>query len=349
MTKIQSFLQSSRDQRVFSGAAYGLGTRDQVLERGTLGTLAWDGAPVTENSLWDLASITKVIVTVGAMRLFEKGAFRLDDPIAYFLPEYSGTDKADITIFDLLTHTSGIPGQQPMYKTISTRAGMLEGIRKLPLVSNRGAMVAYTSQGFIVLGIILDKIYGKPLDTLLANEVFKPLSMVSTMFNPSGDLVERIAATEDCPWRGRVVRGQVHDENAVVLGGVCGHAGLFSCINDLLILCKMMLSEGDAGGFQYLCPSTIRLFTKCHTAHLNLARGLGWQAKDLHDSPAGDLFSTLSFGHTGFTGTSIWMDPQRNLYAVLLTNRVHPSRQSEEIKRVRGIFHNLCTIALEKR
>ena len=348
MDKIQSFLQRSREQKVFSGAVYEAGTLERVLAQGTVGTLAWDGGPVTRDSLWDLASVTKVIVTVGAMRLFDAGEFCLDDSIAHFLPEYAGTDKAEITIFDLLTHTSGIPGQQPMYKTISTREGMLEGIRKLPLRASRGAEVAYTSQGFIVLGTILEKIYGKPLDELLSQEVFRPLSMDSTLFNPGKELLEKIAATEDCPWRGHIVRGQVHDENAVVLGGVCGHAGLFGCVRDLAILCKMMLSEGSVNGLRYLSPSTVRLFATNHTAHLNLARGLGWQAKDLHNSPAGDLYSPSTFGHTGFTGTSLWMDPVRGLYAVLLTNRVHPSREGEEIRRVRSIFHNLAVIQQDR-
>lgn len=347
MDKIQAFLQLSRDQKVFSGAVYEVGTLAGVLAQGTIGTLAWDGAPVPIDSLWDLASVTKVVVTVGAMRLFDAGEFRLDDTLAHFLPEYAGTDKAEITIFDILTHTSGIPGQQPMYKTISTRAGMLAGIRKLPLRNARGAEVAYTSQGFIVLGTILEKIYAKPLDELLLNEVFRPLSMSSTLFNPPEGLIEKIAATEDCPWRGRMVRGQVHDENAVVMGGVCGHAGLFGSLGDLSILCKMMLSEGSWNGIRLLSPSTVRLFTRNHTAHLNLARGLGWQAKDTHNSPAGDLFSGSAFGHTGFTGTSLWMDPQRGLYAVLLTNRVHPSREGEEIRRVRSIFHNLAVIQLD--
>lgn len=347
MDKIQSFLQLSRDQKVFSGAVYEVGTLDQILAQGTIGTLAWDGARVTPDSLWDLASVTKVIVSLGAMRLFESGAFCLDDTIAHFLPEYVGTDKAEITIFDLLTHTSGIPGQQPMYKTISTRQGMLEGIRKLPLNSGRGTQVAYTSQGFIVLGTILEKIYAKPLDELLNHEVFQPLAMNSTLFNPGKELLERIASTEDCPWRGHIVRGQVHDENAVVLGGVCGHAGLFGCVRDLAILCKTMLAEGSFNGAQLLSPATVRLATRNHTAHLNLARGLGWQAKDLHNSPAGDLFSASAFGHTGFTGTSLWMDPQRGLYAILLTNRVHPSREGEQIRRVRSIFHNLAVLQLE--
>lgn len=345
MDKICKLLESSREQRVFSGAAYEIGTLDRIIAQGHIGTLEWGGAPVSENSLWDIASITKVIVSLGAMRLFEAGELCLDDTVTRFLPEYAGTDKADITLFDLMTHTSGIPGQQPMYKQITTREGMLEGIRKLPLRFARGTDVEYTSQGYIVLGTILEKVYGGGLDALLSLEVLRPLAMNETLYNPGPELHSQIAATEDCPWRGRIVKGQVHDENAVVLGGVCGHAGLFSCVHDLVNVCKAMLAEGYADGTRFLSPSTVALMSRNHTPHLKLARGLGWMSKDLHNSPAGDLFSRKAFGHTGFTGTSIWIDPERGLYAVLLTNRVHPSRQSEEIRRVRSVFHNLAVLS----
>jgi CubicO group peptidase (beta-lactamase class C family) len=349
MDRIRELLQSSRDQRIFSGAAYEIGTPDRMVAHGLVGTLEWGGTPVLEDSLWDIASLTKVIVSLGAMRLFEAGELCLDDTIARFLPGYAGTDKADITIIDLLTHTSGIPGQQPMYKQITTREGMLEGIKRLPIRFARGTDVEYTSQGFIVLGTILEKISGCGLDALLSNEVFQPLDMYETVFNPQPELLPRIAATEDCPWRGKIIKGQVHDENAVVLGGVCGHAGLFSCVHDLAKVCKAMLAEGFAGEVRILSPSTIALMTRNHTSHLKLARGLGWQSKDRHNSPAGDLFSASSFGHTGFTGTSVWIDPDRQLYAVLLTNRVHPSRQSDEIRRVRSIFHNLAVLIAEEQ
>jgi CubicO group peptidase (beta-lactamase class C family) len=347
MDKIHGFLQRSREQRVFSGAAYEVGTPDNVIVQGLVGTLEWGGLPVSENSLWDVASLTKVIVSLAAMRLFEVGEICLDDAIPRFLPEYGGTDKADITIFDLMTHTSGLPGQQPMYRQITTREGMLEGIRNLPVRFPRGTDVEYTSQGYIVLGTILEKIYGAGLDALLSAQVLAPLAMRSTLFNPGPDLEPRIAATEDCPWRGRIVKGQVHDENAVVLGGVCGHAGLFSCVQDLSNVCRAMLGQGCLGGKRFLSPSTVGLMTENHTPHLKLARALGWQAKDLHNSSAGDLFSRRAFGHTGFTGTSMWIDPVRRLYAILLTNRVHPSRQSEEIRRVRSIFHNLAVLERE--
>jgi CubicO group peptidase (beta-lactamase class C family) len=348
MDKLGQFLQRSRDHRVFSGAAYEIGTPDRIIARGCIGTLEWSGEPVSESSLWDIASLTKVIVSLGTMRLFEAGELCLDDTVARFLPDYVGTDKADITLFDLMTHTSGIPGQQPLYKQITTREDMLVAIRNLPLRFARGTDVEYTSQGYVVLGTVLEKICGRGLDALVSDEVLRPLAMNATLYNPGPELHSRIAATEDCPWRGRIVKGQVHDENAVVLGGVCGHAGLFSNVHDLTNVCKAMLSEGYVDNTKFLSPSTVALMTRNHTPHLKLARGLGWQSKDRHNSPAGDLYSRNAFGHTGFTGTSMWIDPDRRLYAVLLTNRVHPSRQSEEIRRVRSIFHNLAVLKAEE-
>ena len=172
--------------------------------------------------------------------------------------------------------------------------------------------------------------------------------MKNTMFNPPESFYSNIASTENCKWRNKTIIGQVHDENAVILGGVCGHAGLFSNVEDLGKLCKAMLTGKDAYGNSFLKSQTIELMTKNHTKGLNLSRGLGWQAKDKHNSPCGDLFSESSFGHTGFTGTSIWIDPKKNLYAVLLTNRVHPTREGDEIKRTRQIFHNLVVLNYDK-
>jgi CubicO group peptidase (beta-lactamase class C family) len=207
--------------------------------------------------------------------------------------------------------------------------------------------VMYSSQGMIVLGCIIEKIWRQPLDVILKEQVFEPLGMGMTMFNPPERLFGNIASTEFCPWRNRMVIGEVHDENAVVLGGVCGHAGLFSNIADLSKLCVAMLTGKTPSGRSFLSPSVIRLMTRNHTADLNLARGLGWQAKDRHNSPAGDLFSDVSYGHTGFTGTSVWIDPTRDLYAVLLTNRVHPTRENEQIVTIRRKFPNLAVIRSE--
>lgn len=342
MRTIQEHLQKCVEEKIFPGAVYQYGTSEGILGHGAVGTLGIGRGPVNESTLYDLASVTKPLAALAFMKLLEEGLACLDDPIDYYLPDYAGHAKGKNTMFQLLTHTSVIPGQVQLYRTCHTKREMLDGILYLPPRDNVHQPVMYSSQGLIVIGEIISAITGKPLDRAMRELVFEPLGMADTMFNPPESRFANTASTEDCPWRGKVVVGQVHDENAVVMGGVGGHAGIFSTAADVAKVGRAMLTGLDAAGGQYLRRATIRLMTKNHTAHLNLARGLGWMCRDAHDSPAGDLFSENSFGHTGFTGTSIWVDPERDLYAVLLTNRVHPTREGGGIARARHIFHNLA-------
>lgn len=344
---IEEHLQNCVESKIFPGAVYLYGTSENVLGRGCIGNLAVDRGPVHEGTLYDLASLTKPIAALALMRQFEEGLVCLDDTIDCYLPEYAAFPKGKNTIYQLLTHTSEIPGQVQLYRTCHTKREMLDGILYLPPRDNKLVPVNYSSQGMIVIGEIISAIAGKPLDRVMQELVFDPLDMQDTMFNPPEALFDRIASTEDCPWRGKVVLGQVHDENAVVMGGVCAHAGLFSSASDVAKIGKAMLTGLCADGSRFLRRSTIELMTENHTAGLNLARGLGWQCRDAHDSPAGDLFSRRSYGHTGFTGTSLWIDPERDLYAVLLTNRVNPTRSGGGIARARHIYHNLVCCAWE--
>ncbi|TCL72377.1 CubicO group peptidase (beta-lactamase class C family) [Hydrogenispora ethanolica] len=347
MSTIHDFLRGTIDKGEIPSATYIIGTSAQILEKGTLGQLGQGRAAVREDTLYDLASVTKPIVALAAMKLLQNGQIALDDTVATYLDEYRNTTKSDITIYQLLTHTSKIYGCVPLYKTAHTKEELLEAIVDMP--DREKNDVLYSSQGIIVLGCIIEKICGKPLDQVLKEMIFEPLAMNTTMFNPPERLFGNIASTEYCQWRQRMIIGEVHDENAVVLGGVCGHAGLFSNIFDLAKLCVAMLTAKTARGDSFLSPAVCKLMTQNHTADLNLARGLGWQAKDKHGSPAGDLFSETSYGHTGFTGTSVWIDPSRDLYAVLLTNRVHPSRANEHIFKIRRKFHNLAVILSESQ
>jgi CubicO group peptidase (beta-lactamase class C family) len=339
--RIIQFLLQQRNHGAFSGAAFAYGNSSDVLGQGTVGTLSWDGKPVDMQSLWDLASVTKPIVAIALMRLFERGEMCLDDTISFFLPDYKGTDKENITLHQLLSHTSGIPGQQPIYQQATTPEQMLSIVKNLPLRSAPGTEVEYSSQGFMIIGQIIEAISETSLDKVLEETVLQPLAMRQTLFNPPEHLHHCIAATENCTWRGKMIQGEVHDENAVVLGGIAGHAGLFSNVEDLVRLCQMMLQLGSIGQESFLRPATVRCMTRNHTPDKKLARALGWQAKDTHNSPAGDLFSPTSYGHTGFTGTSIWMDPESDHFAILLANRVHPNRMNGAINRVRAIFNNL--------
>jgi CubicO group peptidase (beta-lactamase class C family) len=346
MSKIIQFLQQARDRGSFSGAAYAIGNSSGITEQGTVGTFSWDGPSVQPDSMWDLASVTKPIAVLPLMVMLEQSECYLDDVIAHFLPDYRDTDKANLTLRQLLTHSSGIPGQQPLYQTSPTKQELLAAVRNLPLRYAPGTDVEYSSQGFMILGEIIEAIAGSSLDVVLQQMVLEPIGLSQTLFNPAGNLHSRIAATEYCEWRHTTVIGEVHDENAVVLGGIAGHAGLFSTVDDMSLLCQTMLRLGETAQGRFLQPETVRLMTNNETSSLKLARGLGWQAKDKHDSPAGDLFSLSSYGHTGFTGTSIWMDPEADVFAVLLTNRVHPTRSNPTIKRVRSIFHNMAMLSL---
>jgi CubicO group peptidase (beta-lactamase class C family) len=208
-----------------------------------------------------------------------------------------------------------------------------------------GTAVEYSSCGFIVLGMIAERVAGASLAALVGERVTGPIGMTRTRFLlPEADR-PRAAATEDCPWRGRIVQGTVHDENAAVLGGVAAHAGLFGSLGDLVALGEALCRGGAGRHGRVLAERTLAVMTEPRTDHLALRRSLAWQGRDPHHSSSGDLLSPSAYGHTGFTGTSIWVDPVLDLFVVLLTNRVHPSRGSEAIAGLRPRFHNAAVTA----
>ncbi|MFF8708678.1 serine hydrolase domain-containing protein [Streptomyces albidoflavus] len=336
MSALAELLAAAREQRVFSGAAWSVGDARGPLDRGWTGTRSWEGPPLDGTDVWDLASVTKPVAGLVVMALAERGALDLDSPIGAHLPEYRGGDKAELTVRQLLTHTSGIPGQVPLYRDHPTRASLLEAVRLLPLTAEPGTRVQYSSQGLIILGLIAEAAAGRTLDVLVEELVCAPLGLRDTVFRPDAGRRARAVATEYCPWRGRLVVGEVHDENAVVLGGVGGHAGLFSTLADM----ERLGTALAAGGRGLLRPDTFALMTAAHTDHMNERRALAWQGRDPAGSPAGQAFGPKSYGHTGFTGTSLWVDPETGRYAVLLTNRVHPTRTGESITGVRRAFHD---------
>ena len=344
MREIRDYLQQCVEEGAFPGASWQIGTRDDILETGTVGVLGQGMGTVQADSLYDLASVTKIIVTCALMRQFQDGLVRLEDTVGCFLPEYRDHPKGSITIKELLTHTSVIPGQLQLYRHAHTREDLLEAIRWQVPRADSPERVAYTSKGYIVLGEVIAAIDGTTLDEAVRRRVLEPLRMNDTCFNPPEALLERIAATEFCQWRGRIVRGQVHDENAVVMGGVCGHAGLFSTAGDVSKIAAAMLGENVPGTENpFFAPDVIRIMTRNYTPGRGEHRGLGFILPG-PNSPGGDLMSEASFGHTGFTGTSLWVDPEKGIYAVLLTNRIHPKRDNPAIFRVRHIFHNLAVL-----
>lgn len=341
--RIEALLARARDERVFSAAAWSAGTADGELAGGVLGTRSWDGPPLARDDLFDLASVTKPIAGLAVMALLEEGALTLDTTVGELLPFFRGSTKEPLTARDLMLHTSGLPGQVPMYRDHATREAMLDGLWVLPPRRPPGEAVEYSSQGLMLLGMMAEAAAATTLDALVARYVAEPAGASSLLFTPGAADRARCVATEDCPWRGRVVAGEVHDENAVVLGGVAAHAGLFGAVDDLARLGRALLANRSERVL--LHPATLAAMIRPRTAHLGAARALTWQGYDDAGSPAGDLVGPATYGHTGFTGTSLYVDPDLGRYFVLLTNRVHPSRDGTGIAAVRRAFHNLAVLS----
>ncbi|HEU4641763.1 MAG TPA: serine hydrolase [Gemmatimonadaceae bacterium] len=331
----------------YPGAYAIIGSREAIYASVGVGHLDWAPSPTPdENTMWDLASLTKVIgTTTATMQLWEQGRIDLDAPVQRYLPNWKGPHKAEVTVRNLLTHTAGLPPFERYYLLNESPEQTLRLFMNTPLDTVPGARMVYSDIGVILLGKIVEKITGEPLDRYDEEHIFRPLGMTSTMYRPPAKLWPRIAPTELDPWRGRLVHGEVHDENAYALGGVSGHAGLFSSAHDLAIFARMMLNGGSWHGVQLLHPATIDAFTQAQDPSLS-NRALGWEVPNGTNS-AGHHLSRSAFGHTGFTGTSIWIDPERDLFVVLLTNRVDPTRENHKISGVRVALADAVTMALD--
>jgi len=302
--------------------------------------------PMRLNTMFDLASLTKPIVAVALMTLWERGKVNLHDRVCEYVPELSASEKRSITLWHLLTHTSGLPAWAPLYRMCESPEEVFRVIAKLEPEARAGARVVYSDLNFMLLGRVVEVASGVPLDAYLRESVLEPLGMSSTMYNPPPKLRELTAATELCKWRGRVIWGEVHDENAYFMGGVSGHAGLFSTALDLYRFSSMMLSGGSLRGARVLSSDTVELMTENHTRGLNSARGLGWALRE-DGWQGGELMSDKAYGHTGFTGTSLFVDPEREAAVVMLTNRIHPSRENEMILEARPAIHDAVLSILD--
>jgi len=303
--------------------------------------------PMRPETLFDLASLTKVIATLPAvLRLIERGDIRLDDPLHLFFPEYQGEGREEIRIRHLLTHTAGLqPFSQALRDPSRPREELIARIATLPLEAPPGTRIIYSDLGFILLGELVARVSGQPLERFVQEQVHGPLGFTETGFLPTGERAARAAATEYRERLGRYQCGEVHDETATALGGIAGHAGLFSTAPEVAAYGQMWL-DGGAG---VLSPAMVAAATRDQTPHIQGPehRGLGWivAREDSESLSCGDLFSPGSFGHTGFTGTSLWVDPHRRLVVALLTNRVHFGR-TPHIIRLRPRFHNAVAAAL---
>jgi CubicO group peptidase (beta-lactamase class C family) len=303
---------------------------------------------VDKETMFDLASLTKVIATTTAiMRLYDDKLLTLDDTVAKYIPEFGNHGKEKITLRNLLLHNSGLPAYKQFYLTCKSPLEMLDSIYLTATVYPTGDSVLYSDLGFIMLGKVVEKITGITLDRYLDSLFYKPLYMLRTMYNPTESFSENIAPTEwDSVFRKKLIRGVVHDENAYLLGGVSGHAGLFSTSSDLAIFMQMLMNGGSYRGKRYLNPETIRLFTT--STDSKNERVLGWDMQAMNGySSAGKLFGPASFGHTGFTGTSIWVEPEKKIFVILLTNRVNPIRSNNKIRQIRPKVHDAVMGSLE--
>jgi len=320
----------------FPGAFAVIGTRDRVLVERAVGHLDWAPSPAPNDStLWDLASLTKVVALATAMmQLWERGQVDLDAPVQRYLPAFRGPLKNQVTVRQLLTHSSGLPAWRPLYLEGPTPDSILKLIYATPLDTMPGARMVYSDLGAILLGQIVVRLTGQPFDEYVAERIFRPLGMRDTRFRPPRELLGRVAPTEvDTAWRKRQMRGEVHDENAFALGGVSSHAGLFSTGRDMARFARMLLGGGELDGVRVVTAETLARFTTLQDSTLS-NRALGWEKPNGRNS-AGHRLSARAFGHTGFTGTSIWVDPEQDLFIVLLTNRVNPTRARTGVFRVR--------------
>jgi CubicO group peptidase (beta-lactamase class C family) len=324
--RLDSIIRIGIAEGAAPGAAIAVGRYGRLIHVRGYGTLdyAADSPAVDPTSLYDLASLTKVIATTTiAMIMEEEGKLDLNRTVHSYLPEFDAPDKAAITVHMLLTHSGGLEAYAPLYLHYRGRAEYVAQINARPLKSVPGTATVYSDWDMVLLQAVLERIAGVPLDQLAAERVFRPLGMLSTQFNPdttNAALRVRIAPTAVDTSRGGLLYGTVHDGNAWALGGVSGHAGLFSSTRDLATFAQFLLNGGSYNGTRILAPSTIARWTSRQSP--TSSRALGWDTP-APASSAGRFFSPLSFGHTGFTGTSIWIDPERGLFVVLLTNRVN--------------------------
>ena len=350
-------IENAVADKAFPGATLAVGYRGRVAIH-AFGKLSYDGnAPAVDvRTMYDIASLTKVVVTTTLVAKLVEGDFPvpldLDAKVERYLPEWTaGANRQDlewrrqVTVRHLLTHTSGLPPFKEYWRTSKSKEETLSRIFAEPLDYEPGTKEVYSDLGIILMAEIIERLTGRKLDDLARAYIFSPLGMNDTTFRPAKNLWPAIAPTEfDRNLRNRLVQGEVHDENAFTMGGVSGHAGVFSTAPDLAAFCQMLLNGGVYAHRRILKRATVAQFTAPQPLS-NRTRTLGW-AVPTEGSSSGHYFSTHSFGHTGFTGTSIWIDPDRQLFVVLLTNRVNPTRENQKIAQVRSAVHDSVMQAL---
>lgn len=347
--RADSLMQRAIRARAFPGAAVAVGWGDTLALLKAYGCFTYACArPVALDSRFDLASLTKVVATTAvAMRLVDAGRLSLDAPVGRYLAPYRVGAKRRVTVRHLLLHTSGLPAFAALHRQGTTPEAVREALLRQPLASPPGAQTRYSDLGFATLGLVLEAATGQPLPELAEALVFRPLGMAHTGFftHPLPDSLV-LPTEEDRTYRMRRVQGEVHDEVAAALGGAAGHAGLYSTAPDLVRFATVLVHGGRYDSTAWLRPETLRLFTT--RPHPGATRALGWDLRSLAPlSAAGRRMSPAAYGHTGFTGTSLWIDPARRLYVILLTNRTYPSRDNDRHRPVRGALADMAVDAWE--
>jgi len=363
--QLSALLQQHIEAGEFPSAVYLVGERDEILYTDALGYSVVEPYRVANklDTIYDLASLTKPLITsLLCARRIELGELTLDSSVSHYLPEFDRTDKQMITVRELLTHTSGLPAWRPLYILTEDEPERAAGaIANLDLEYKPGTCVVYSDLGFIALGILLERMTGHQLVELAHKEIFEPLNLKQTFFNPEIALQTGIAACETgnayeagmsrqmdagvyANSRQRVIWGEVHDGNAYFLGGAAGHAGLFSTASETFVLAQQFLSEST----KLLAPETCKMFRENMTSELEEARSIGWQLAATKDSTGGVDLPADSFGHNGFTGTCVWIDPVHRRIFILLTNRTHAhALPFANINSVRREFNTLAVKALQ--
>ena len=362
-------LQNAIKAHAFPACALAVTLRGELIAHHAFGQFTYDpsSSPVAADSIFDLASITKAVATTtAAMILYERGLLDLDAPVTAIIPEFATADprRRNVTLRMLLTHASGLPAYKKLFLSSKTREEVLAAAFTTDLAADPGTRAEYSDIGFIVLGNALERLADEPLDTFCQREIFGPLGMSHTTFNPPKSWQDKIVPTADesgidecgagaparesltppsqTNCRGRIIQGEVQDENASILGGVAGHAGLFAPAEDIAIFAHTLLN----GGRPILRTETINLFTRRESSPEGTSRALGWDTPSV-PSQSGRYFGPRSYGHLGYTGTSLWIDPDRQLSITFLTNRTWPDCQNQSIKQVRPAFHDAVIEALQ--
>jgi len=359
--RIKRLIREGVTQRIFPGAVALVAREGKVVFLEQVGhrLLIPEPMPVTKDTIFDLASLTKPLATtLCIMKLVDQGEILLDQTLAEMLPDRALGNKKDITLRWLLTHSAGLKDWVPFYEKLmeyplQDRKRLLrEWIIKEPFAHEPGRGNVYSDLGFMLLEWVIEEQTGLSLPQYAHEHFYGVLGLKRTFFPlpqplPPGEgrfpvkvPKEAFAATEDCPWRKRVLLGEVHDDNAWALGGYSGHAGLFSTAEEVYVIANMLREHHFGTRTDFFNPETVREFFRRQDVVSGSDWALGWDTRALEGSSAGKYFSRDSVGHTGFTGTSVWMDFEKDVIAILLTNRVHPTRNNDKMKAFRPVFHD---------